>query len=70
MELDLKGKAAIWVSPLTVDSLILFSVPSGPSDDQIEPMLLKVGLGLVYSFSIIFVAVFECVSGSIMDSRY
>src|SRR5262249_3258332 len=69
MELDLKKKVTVWVSPLTVDSLVLLAVPPGPSGDQIEPMLLKIGLGFIDSLTIIFIIVFECVSDSIMDSR-
>ena len=70
MELDLKGKAAIWILPMTIYSLIFLPVPSGPSDNQLESMLLKVRLGFKDSLSIMFIFVFECISNSIMDPRY
>jgi hypothetical protein len=70
MELDLKVKAASWVSPMTIDSLILLPVPSRPSDNQLESMLLKVRLGFKDSLSVVFVVIFECVSNSIMDPRH
>ena len=58
------------VSPLTIESFILPSVPSGPSDNQVESKLFKVRLGFKDSLSVMFVVVFECVSNSIMDSRH
>jgi hypothetical protein len=70
MELNLKGKVVTCVSPLTIDTLILLAVPSGPSDNQIESVLLKVGLGFKESLSVMFIVVFECVSNSIMDFRH
>src|SRR5262249_492229 len=67
MKLDLKGKAAIWISPLTIDSLVLLSIPSGPSDDQIESMFFKIGFGSIDTLGITIIVVFECVSDSIMN---
>jgi hypothetical protein len=70
MELDLKGKVAIRVSPLTIDTLILLAVPSGPSDNQTESVLLKVRLRFKDFLSVMFIVVFECVSNSIVDFRH